>query len=228
MTTATELTPALWGIGCFAIGDELVTYPVSQADHGRDIGIAMKAIKTLGLGKGNRALVLSMLSQATQYWPVQIALFMSNVQLSLADASRFDAFRTAMFLRAMHYDVVLGINRDVLDGLDDVDIDYLELFSRVPVLAARAGAYERLRAKGLRPRWWLDVGPAIGVECDALAGAHVDADEWSIEVDNGEVLLTARQVRAASIDHLRTGVYGEIVADACACGRADPRIVPAR
>ena len=50
--------------------------------------------------------------------PLQIGLLMTQAQFSLADASRFDAFRTAMFLRAMHYDVVLGLNPEVLDGLD--------------------------------------------------------------------------------------------------------------
>ena len=138
----------------------------------------------------------------------------SKAQFSLADASRFDAFRTAMFLRAMHYDVVLGINTDVLDGLDDLDHAYGDIFDDVPVLAARAGAYERLRDAGLSPRWWLHVGPTIAVECDQLQGAHVDGDEWELTADGGELLITARKARAATIDRLRTGVLAEIVTDA--------------
>ena len=224
--SATVDPTSLWGIGSFQIGDEIVPYPVSKDDHNRDIATAMKATATLGVGEADRVLVLSMLSQAAQYWPVQIALLVGKVQFSLADASRFDAFRTAMFLRAMHYDAVVGINTDVLDGLDDLGHEYRDIFDGVPVLAARAGAYERLREAGLSPRWWLDLGPAIAVECEALAGAHVDADEWSVDGDGGEVLLSARQPRAATIDRLRTGVRGDVVTEACACGRPDPRVVP--
>ncbi len=226
MTTAEIPKPALWGVGSFRVGDEVRPYPVGQDDHGRDISSSMKAVKSLGIHGESRALVLSMLSEAAQYWPIQIGLLMSQAQFSLADASRFDAFRTAMFLRAMHYDVVLGINTEVLDGLDDLGHAYGDVFGGAPVLAARAGAYERLRDAGLAPRWWLHVGPTIAVECEAVAGAHVDGDEWEVDVANGEVLLTARNPRALSIDRLATGVRGELVTESCACGRTDPRIQP--
>jgi len=226
--TATSTTPSteLWGVGSFAVGDRILPYPVSKDDHNRDIGSAMKAVSSLGIHEQSRALVLSMLSEAAQYWPVQIGLLITKAQFSLADASRFDAFRTAMFLKAMHYDVVLGINTDVLDGLDDLGHSYPDVFGKSPVLAARAGAYERLRDAGLSPRWWLHVGPTVAVECDQLAGAHVDGNEWQLDVADGEILLTARNPRAAVVDRLATGVRGEIVTDACACGREDPRVVP--
>jgi hypothetical protein len=227
MTTA-PASPPLWGIGSYQIGDRILAYPVSQDDHNRDIGSAMKAVSTLGIHEKSRALVLSMLSEAAQYWPVQIGLLVGKAQFSLADASRFDAFRTAMFLRAMHYDVVLGINTDVLDGLDDLGHGYGDVFGSSPVLAARAGAYERLEAAGLAPRWWLHVGPTVAVECDRLAGAHIDDSEWEIEAEGGEILVTARSARAATIERLATGVRGEVITDACGCGRADPRVVPAR
>jgi len=226
VTTAETPKAALWGVGSFRVGDEILPYAVGQDDHGRDISTSMKALKSLGVHGESRALVLSMLSEAAQYWPLQIGLLMSQAQFSLADASRFDAFRTAMFLRAMHYDVVLGINTDVLDGLDDLGHAYGDVFGEVSVLAARAAAYERLRAAGLAPRWWLHVGPTIAVECETLGGAHIDGDEWDVELADGEVLLTARNPRATSIDRLATGVHGDLVTEPCACGRSDPRIQP--
>jgi hypothetical protein len=224
--TGAPAPTGLWGVGSFRVGTAVLPYPVSKDDHGRDISSAMKALKSLGIHSESRALVLSMLSEAAQYWPVQIGLLMSKAQFSLADASRFDAFRTSMFLRAMHYDVVLGINTDVLDGLDDLGHVYGDTFDGVSVLAARAGAHERLRDVGLSPRWWLHVGPTVAVECDALAGAHIDNDEWEVDVADGEVLVSARNPRAASIDRLATGIRAEIVTEPCACGRSDPRVVP--
>jgi len=224
--SSTSTTASLWGVGSFRVGDAILPYPVSQDDHGRDIASAMKGLRSLGIHDQSRALVLSMLSEAAQYWPVQIGLLVSKAQFSLGDASRFDAFRTAMFLRAMHYDVVLGINTEVLDGLDDLGHAYADVFAGTHVLAARPGAYERLHDAGLGPRLWVHVGPTVAVECDALAGAHIDGDEWEIEVADGEIVVTTRNPRAASIDRLRTGIRGEVVTEPCACGRSDPRVVP--
>ena len=217
----------LWAIGSFRVGDDMVTYPVSKDDNGRDIGGAAKALRSLGVGSHSRVLVVSMLSNAAQYWPVQIGLLMSQAQFSLADASRYDAFRTNMFLRAMHYDVVLGVNDDVLDGLDDLELGYPAVFADVPIVAADAGAHTRLRAAGLDPWWWLHLGPATAVECEAREGAHIDGREWAVEVgDDGELLVSARNERAATVERQRTGIDGTILTTPCPCGRDDARIVP--
>jgi hypothetical protein len=220
------VTAALWGVGSFRVGDELRTYPVGEDDLQRDVATAQKNLTALGIERGMRVLVTSMLAEAAQYWPVQIALLMAGTQMSCADASRADAFRTGMFLRGPRYDAAVGISGDVLDGLADLGAPLGELFSSVPVIAARGEAAPRLRAAGLRPRSWLHVGPTIAVECDALAGAHVDGDEWDVESDGGEIRITARKPRAAPIDHQPTGLRAEVVIDACACGRTDARVVP--
>jgi hypothetical protein len=220
-------TTPLWGVGSFRVGDDVVTFPVSKEDNGRDIGGAAKALRSMGVDSHSRVLVVSMLSNAAQYWPVQIGLLMSQAQFSIADASRYDAFRTNMFLRAMHYDVVLGINEDVLDGLDDLPLSYADVFADVPIVAAGAGAHARLRAAGLDPWWWLHLGPVTAVECGTREGAHIDGSEWTVDVaDDGELLVSARNERAATVERQRTGVYGSMLTEPCACGRDDVRIVP--
>lgn len=224
MSAATE-TGRLWGVGSYRVGADLVTFPVSEGDLQRDVATAQKNLASLGVERGMRALVTSMLAEAAQYWPVQIGLLMTGTQMSCADASRFDAFRTRMFLNGPHYDLAVGINGAVLDGLADLDASLGELFAPVPLVAARAEAIGRLRAAGIDPRLWLHVGPTIAVECAARAGAHVDSEEWEVEADGGEVRITARHPRAARIEDLATGLAAEIVADRCACGRADARLV---
>ena len=218
--------PVLWGIGSYAVDDELVTFPVADADLQRDMRTASKNLATLGVERGSRALVTSMLAEAAQYWPVQIGLLMAGTQMSCADASRFDAFRTRMFLRGPSYDTAIGISGAVLDGLADLEQPLGELFSVVPVVAARAEAVERLRADGIPARLWLHVGPTIAVECTPGAGAHVDDDEWAVASDGGEIRITARNPRAAMIDGARTGVRAEVLTDPCACGRTDVRLLP--
>jgi hypothetical protein len=220
------VTTTLWGVGTYCVGDEVVTFPVGEDDLHRDIATAQKNLAALGLEPGMRALVTSMLAEAAQYWPVQIGLLMGGTQMSCADASRADAFRTNMFLHGPRYDAAVGISGDVLNGLDDLGVSLGELFSRVPVIAARAEAAPRLRDAGLQPRLWLHVGPTIAVECDARVGAHIDEDEWDVDSDGGEIRITAHKARAAPIDHQPTGLPAEIVTGRCECGRGDARIVP--
>ena len=210
----------LWGVGSFRVGDDIVTYPVSKDDNGRDIGGAAKALRSLGVLECSRAGAAAAALWATLDRVVYGA--------TIADASRYDAFRTNMFLRAMHYDVVLGINEDVLDGLDDLSMSYTDVFADVPIVAAGAGAHARLRAAGLDPWWWLHLGPTTAVECAAREGAHIDGSEWAIEVgDGGEILVSASNERAATIERQRTGVHGTVLSARCSCGRDDARVVPA-
>lgn len=225
--TATDApaTSKLWGIGSYRVGDDLVAFPVSEADLQRDIATGQKNLASLGVEQGMRALVTSMLAEGAQYWPLQIGLLMAGTQMSCADASRFDAFRTRMFLNGPRYDLALGISGDVLDGLADLDAPLGDLFARVPVVAARAEAIGRLRVAGVDARLWLHVGPTIAVECDARAGAHIDDDEWIVGSDGGELRITGRNPRAAAVDGVPTGVRAEIVTGPCECGRGDVRLV---
>lgn len=211
------MTP-IWGVGRLGA--------VSTDDVARDIGSAAKALRSLGLARGSRALVLSRMSEGPQYFPFLAALLAIGAQLSLAEATRFDAYRTSLFLRRVRYDAALGVDADVLEGLADLGAEPAGAFAGVPVVAARAGAYERLRAAGMRPRLWLHLGPTIAVECDRAAGAHVDADEWEVETRGGEVVVTALRSRAVSSRSLRTGLFGSVTTEPCGCGRPGPRILP--
>lgn len=216
----------LWGVGTFRVGDEAVDFPVGTEDVARDVRSAERALGSLGVGGGSRVLVVSQLSEAAQYSPLLVALVSLGAQLSCAEATRFDAFRTEMFLRVLRYDAVVGVSADVLDGLADLGRPLAAVFAGVPVVAARAGAHGRLREAGVAARWWLHVGPTIAVECGRGAGAHVDGEEWEVEDEGGEILVSARRPRAAKVDRQRTWIPGTVLAEPCGCGRADPRIVP--
>jgi hypothetical protein len=220
-------TEGLWGIGCFRRGGETVTFPVGTADVTRDLASAARALATLSIGRGARVLLISRLSEAAQYGPLQSALVTTGARLSSAEATRFDAFRTAMFLSRLRYDAVLGLDGEVLDGIGDLGRGLTEVFGAAAVIGARADAYPRLCEEGLKPRLWLHLGPAIAVECGERGGAHVDGEEWSLEMDRGEVLISARKPRRAKIERERTGLRGTVTSGRCGCGRSDPRVVPA-
>lgn len=218
--TRTIDRPDLWGIGCFPVGDELVTFPVGQTDLERDIGSALKATSRLGFGAGTRTLIVSRQAEAAQYWPFQIAALATGTKLSAADSTRFDAFRVAMFLRQSPYDTVLGVTTDTLDGLEeDLGLDLATVFGGA-VVGAHPGAAARLRAADVTVRDWIAVGPTIAVACEA-GSAHVDGDEWALHVRDGELRISARRSRAATVDDQPTGLRGT-AGDGCACGADDP------
>jgi hypothetical protein len=223
--TRTIERPNLWGVGTYRAAGEIFSYPVSYADIERDIASATRALQSLGVEAGSPVLIVSALSETAQYWPVLVATMALGGQLSSAEATRFDAFRTAMFLRARRYRAVVGISGEVLDGLADIGASPAEVFANADVVAARGEALERLRDAGIVARAWLHVGPALAVECDQAGGAHLDQKEWSAVEQDGEIVLGAVNPRTATIHGLRTGVWGLIENAPCPCGRTDPRIV---
>jgi hypothetical protein len=217
--------PALWGVGTYRAGSDLVPYALSYEDVQRDIRGAVAALRSLGVERGSPVLIVSMLSEAAQYWPVVCATIALGARLSCADASRFDAFRVAMFLRGTRYRAVVGINEDVLDGLADLDVDPIQLFQDAGLVGARASAYKRIRDAGVHTaRRWLHAGPALAVECSAGA-VHADGGEWRLTERDGDILITSTAERATVVRDLPTSIRGRIGNAPCPCGRADPAIL---
>ncbi len=89
------------------------------------------------------------------------------------------------------------------------------------------GAYQRLSANAsITLRRWMEIGPAIGMECRHGGGLHIDANEWDVEFDNGEVVLSSRLATYIDFDKVHTGFYGSAVTELCDCGRDGLRIIP--
>lgn len=217
----------LWAVGCYRVGDTTVTLPVSHDDVGRDTASAGRALRSLGVARGDHVLFVSMLSESAQIWPFEVAALLEGVVLSNADATASDAARVAMFARRLPLRAVLGVDEVVLDGLEAVGEHPADVFGAVPVVGARPRAHRRLVDEGLRPHQWVPLGPTVAVECTERAGAHVDAEEWRVDEANGEILLTSRHFRALPLRRAPTGVTGAVVEGPCGCGRDDPRVVPA-
>jgi hypothetical protein len=222
------MTAALWGIGRLAgDGGDGLPFRVSSDDVRQDFKAAIAMLKSLGVDAGDHVLIVSMLSEAAQVGPIELACGRLGVRYSSADAQQFDAHRTATLVRQVEPNAVLGVNRAVLDGLAELAIDPAELFGGGPAVAARPDAIDAIP----NAVWWLPVGPAIAVGCAAgrAAGAHLDEGEWRADLDHdGRVLITnVRAERATTLDRWPTSVRAAIDTELCACGRADLRLVPA-
>ncbi len=215
----------MWGVGTFTTSDGPVPFPVSESDHDADTAAAGRALDSLGIDRGDRVLIVGLVSECAHLVPFHEALHERGAILSGADATPFDASRTAKLARQLQVRAVLGVNGAVLDGLASDGFDLADVFTPVPVVAARPDAVQRLRAEGVVAHVWAHVGPTVAVECRPGAGAHVDGALWDVAEHGGEIVIAARGPRALDPGPHRTGLRAAIDSSLCGCGRTDARVV---
>jgi hypothetical protein len=215
----------LWGIGTFTTADGAIPLPLSAADIAVDTLSAGRVLDSLGIGRGDRVLIVGLVSECAHLVPFHEAIRARGAILSGADATLFDAPRTAKLARQLEVRAVLGVNGAVIDGLIGEGFDLHEVFASVPLVAARPDALSRLRAAGLAPITWAHVGPAVAVGCSPGAGAHIDEAQWDVTEDGGNVVIGVRGSRALPPGPYRTPVGATLQRGQCACGRSDVRLV---
>jgi hypothetical protein len=218
------VSTTLWGVGTFLSAGAPVDLPVSPEDFIADTAAAGRALGSLGIGAGDRVLIVGLVSECAHLVPFHEALRARGAILSGADATVFDASRTAKLTRQLGVRAVLALNGAVLDGLVAEGVDLLDVFGTVPVVAARPDAVARLRDAGVAPVVWAHVGPAVAVECAPGRGAHVDDAVWEVDAREEGVVLSPRSARA-----LAPGPYpidaADVARGACECGRTGPRLL---
>jgi hypothetical protein len=214
------MTAALWGIGTF----DGVDFPVSPADFEADTAAAGRALDSLGISSGDRVLVIGVVSECAHLVPFHEALRQLGAILSGADATVFDAPRTAKLTRQLGARAVLAVNGAVVDGLVAEGFDLAEVFGSVPVVAARPDAVGRLRDAGVAPVVWAHLGPAVAVECAPGRGAHVDEVVWEVTERDGEVFVAPRSRRALTTGP-RAVAAASLERGPCAGGRGDVRVM---
>ncbi len=116
-----EVPPQVWGVGRVVVGDEIIPWSVSEADIDDETEIAASHYRALGLGDGDLVLVVALLSQAIHAVPLEQGAGRVGALYSSADATRFDAFRTASLVRQLAAKIVIGVDTEVLTGLADLE-----------------------------------------------------------------------------------------------------------
>jgi hypothetical protein len=208
---AFEDAPAVWGIGRVVVDGVVTPWPAAQADIDDEAESLAPRLTALGLEPAGVVLIVSLLSQALHVVPLEKAAGMVGALYSSADATPFDAFRTASLIRQLEVQVVLGVDADVLDGLDANGTDLAATFGGLAAVAtADEDAHARLRAVGLAPRRWVKLGPTSAIE--AGDGLRYDAERWQVEPDAStrELLVTNRVPRLTGCDRFRTGVRATV------------------
>jgi hypothetical protein len=208
---AYEDPPRVWGVGRVVVGDEIVPWSVSEADIDDETEVAATFLRELGLGADELVLIVSYLSQAIHVAPFERAAGVVGALYSSADASRFDAFRTASLVRQLHPTVVIGVDCAVLDGLDDLGRDPAEVFAPVrAVVASGTAAQVRLVAAGVTAGVWVRLGALSAVAYPGDDELRYDPTRWQVVETGGELLVTNLVDRLSPSDGFHTGVQGRV------------------
>jgi hypothetical protein len=210
--TAYEDPPRVWGVGRVVGAGGVTPWPVSQHDIDDEAAGLAPRLGALGLGDGGLVLVVSLLSQAIHVVPIEQAAGLVGARYSSADATPFDAFRTVSLVRQLRPSVVLGVDRRVCDGIDELGRDLSEVFEAVgAVVAADRDAGQRLGVAGVESGRWVRLGPT-----SVIAGPGEDLfgynpSRWQVDDGDGELLLTNVVERLTPCDRLVTGWRGHVV-----------------
>ena len=213
-------------IGRYHVGEEATFLPMSIRELTRAGEFAGWVIDSLGLTPGRAVLLVCQFEEAAQFVPLEEALSERGLVLANAEASIYDGGRAASVLRRFDVAAVIGLNAALLDSMVEIGAD-IEALLAGKVVWARPCAYDRLAAtSGFTLLRYLEVGPALALECASAAGAHIDAREWTVADRDGEVRVTGRLLRALPLTDAATGVFARIDREVCGCGLSDPRIRP--
>lgn len=219
-----ELAPI--AVGRFRHRDgDMQLLPAAAPEFERAMVACKQRLGTFHFRSADQLLITSLFDESVQFVPLQRSLAEFGLVLLSADASFFDAARSESILRRFEVAGVAGVNAAVLDGLAAIGHDPLTLLAG-RVVWARPDAHARLKeAPGINLRLWMEVGPAVAMQCAHGDGAHIDRLEWKVESAGGEVVLSSRLERAVKFEKYRTGVRARVEHASCACGSADPRLI---
>jgi hypothetical protein len=214
----------VWGIGRCATAGEDLFWPSTMRERARAAEHGARCLAALGVQRASSVVLVTKLSEAVQAVPLSDGLRALGAVVMPAEATRYDAARVLSFMRRFDLYAVLGVAPATVAEIEHHGGDLAE-FRSASVVAARPGAYERLREAGLHPYRWLTLGPAVALECPQRDGAHVDPVQWDVAAPAGEVVLTSRFAVEAGIAEVRTGIGGVVLTDPCRCGVPGPRVI---
>jgi hypothetical protein len=208
---AYEDQPRVWGVGRIVDANGVRAWPVSASDIEDEAATVAPRLTALGLGDGGLLLIVSLLSQAIHVVPLEQAAGLVGARYSSADATPFDAFRTVSLVRQLQPAVVLGIDRRVCDGIEELGHDLGGVFADVgAVVAADRDAATRLSAAGVEPGRWVRLGPTNVIAPPGEDTFGYDPARWQIDDVDGALLLTNLVERLTPCDRLATGWRGQV------------------
>jgi hypothetical protein len=215
-------------VGHFFDGKAWQLLPVSDRDLRRSIKFYSALFDSFSIKPEHEgALILSCYDDWAMTVPLESALTANRIRIYNADSTPFEAQRIETFIRRFSPPWIIGVNDDVMQGLQTAGFDLKQLFGGRFVWVRDTASYQSLQAldadvKVLR---WQMIGPAIGMECAYGSGLHIDDLTWQLRSDDGEIIVESNLHRDGYSKAHKTGVYGQIDFGTCACGSSAPRVL---
>lgn len=219
------MTLSPMAVGRYTNADgQLIPLPYSSIETERARRAISKVLSTFHFRTGSNIMLTAQFHEGAQLTPVERAVMSYGMVAVSADSSPYDAKRVESIARRFKLAGVVGINADVLSGLEQMGHKPEDIFANM-IVWARNDAYDQLNAiASLQVFRLIEVGPTIAMECASGAGAHIDRFEWHVETINDDIVITNRLDRCEAFNQYRTGLKGRVIHEACQCGNADPRI----
>ena len=127
-----------------------------------------------------------------------------------AEVWNFDASRTSMFLQRLPVKAVFGLAGDTLAALANEDPPLSELLADVEIVWARPDAVAHLSGTAPQVLPFVHLGPALALGVPGQPGALVNAAEWAVDTEDGELVVSNTAERATRFDRTPTGVRGSV------------------
>ncbi len=142
--------------------------------------------------------------------PVVTALRRIGVTYLTAEVWNFDARRTSMFLQRLPVKAVFGLAGDTLAALANEDPPLAELLADVETVWARPDAVAHLSGTAPQVLPFVHLGPALALGVPGQPGALVNAAEWAVDAEDGELVVSNTAPRATRFERTPTGVRGSV------------------
>jgi hypothetical protein len=212
MTAAAVALPRspLFGIASCPVGPSTIDFEIGWDEFERDVDWAESLLRSAGLGRGD--LVLITVSQWEGPWttPVVRALRRIGVIYLTAEVWSFDARRTSMFLQRLPVKAIFGLAGETLTGLESNDPPIAELLQNVEIVWARPDALLRLTGVAPQVLPYVMLGPALALGLPGRPGVVVNAAEWTVDSEDGQLVVSNARERAATFDHIPSGLRGSV------------------
>jgi hypothetical protein len=218
------MTGQLWGITPFTDSDgstEFLSWTSEDIDIETDV--AARRLLSLGFGTGDTVLIISQLSEAGYFAPFQRAARRLGGISCTAEASPFDAYRTAAYLNQFSLRATIGLDAGVLGGLEKVG-DVSAMLRRCPWHVVRPDAAGAVRAAGIDPLALRFAGPAVAMECPSRQGAHLGRNAWRVSRSDEGITLAPVACRDLAMAPVHLADATRIETNLCGCGSDDPRL----
>lgn len=212
MARAAELPRApIYGIGRYQAGAEQIDFEVGWPELERDTEWARARLQGAGLASGDAVLITALACEGPWFSPVVRALRSLRVTYLPAEVYAFDAGRSAALLQQFDVKAFIGLGAETVDGWVQKELAAPDILSGVETVWARPNALSKLAGVDAKIAPILSLGPALAIGVPDERDAEVNAAEWRIEEQGGELRVSNAAERAATFDRAATGVSGTVI-----------------